>query len=185
MVGTSGMIIGTSDWILQSALPMKVPEVPTEDSPRSQRSWCSGNLQSELPTGLSEVPIGTSGGHTGTSGQGIPETPKNLVLGGSLVGTADGLTGTSGTRYRNCRRAYRNCRPENPRDLLDLGPLGNPDRNCRLNYRKFRSPIPELPMDLSALPVQFSQRPKTSPVRETHTGSADIPIRVSALPIEG
>ena len=121
MVGTSGMIIGTSDWILQSALPMKVPEGPTEDaprsprtkspvrlpsvlpmevSPRSRRSWYSGNLQSELPTGLSEVPTGTSGGHTGTSGQGIPETPKNLVLGGSLVGTADGLTGTSGTRYR-------------------------------------------------------------------------------------
>ena len=45
------------------------------------RSWLSGNLLSELPTGLSEVPTGTSGGHTGTSGQGIPETPKTWSSG--------------------------------------------------------------------------------------------------------
>ena len=148
------MTIGTVDWGSSRHFRFTYRKFrrKTHRDPREVGS--SRILLSELPIELSEVPIGTFGLR-------IPETPKNLVLGGSLIETADGHTATFGMWYRNCRWTYWHCRAENPRDLPNLGPLGNPNRNCRLNYWYFRSPVPELPTTVSALPVQFSQRPKT------------------------
>ena len=172
-VGTSDVPTGSSDGGFTEILEEQVlceASVGTADG---------GTGTAGAETGTFDIPIGTADRECLGAPQTVCPQQKPLDLGGSLVRTVDGLTGTSGTLYRNCRRAYRNCRPENPRDLPTLDPLGNPDRNCRLNYRKFRSPVPELPMGLSALPVQFSQRPKTSPVRETHTGSSGKGISTS------
>ena len=42
---------------LLSALPMNLPEVPTEDSPRTQRTKSPVRLQSALPMEVPELPV--------------------------------------------------------------------------------------------------------------------------------
>ena len=81
---------------LQSALPMKLPEVPTEDSPRSQRSW----MFWKTPVGTADRPIGSSYRNFRWPYRhfrpGDPRDPQKL-----------GPRGISG---RNCRWADRHFR---------------------------------------------------------------------------
>ena len=104
--------------------------------------------------------------------RGSQRPPKNLVLGGSLVGTADGLTGTSGTRYRNYRRTFGTADPRIPETSLTLalweiligtagrtaGSSGHLYRNCRWIYRHFRSSFPRDPRLIGTSGMSFPNR---------------------------